>query len=131
MTRLRPSVLRTDEKNPPREENLLTERRKRDRLSLRLPVRFLGADGSWGVSCWTENISSTGFYCFCPERLMVGERREVQLSLPARGYSRGGGSVDLYCQVRVMRIEPVGLGPGFGVACAIQKYALTLEEASR
>jgi PilZ domain len=108
-----------------------TERRKQERLALRLPVRFNSLDGSPAMNCMTENISSNGFYCICPEALVPGERRDVHLSLPARGYSRSGADVDLQCQVRVVRIDSIGTGPGFGVACQIERYTLTWEEASR
>jgi hypothetical protein len=112
--------------NPP-----LSERRKHERLALRLPVRFGGTDTSPTISCFTENISSNGFYCVTPETLVPGEQRDVHLLLPARGYTRSGADVDLKCQVRVVRIEQTSGGPGFGVACQIEKYALTWEETPR
>ena len=111
--------------NPP-----LSERRKHERLGLRLPVRFSGRDAVSSISCFTENISSNGFYCITPESLEPGEQRDVHVLLPARGYSRSGANVDLKCQVRVVRIEPAG-ATGFGVACQIEKYALTWEETPR
>ena len=112
--------------NPP-----LRERRKHERLELRLPVRFSSTEGSPTISCFTENISSNGFYCICPEPFVPGEQRNILLMLPARGYSRSGANVDLKCQVRVVRIDSIGPRPGFGVACQIEKYTLTWEETPR
>jgi hypothetical protein len=112
--------------NPP-----TTERRKQERLGLRMPVRFSGVDPSAAVSCFTENISSDGFYCICSEPLVPGERREVHLLLPAHSYGRAEAGVDIKCQARVVRIDSLGSGPGFGVACQIEKYTLTWVETDK
>ena len=111
--------------NPPS-----TERRKHERLGLRLAVRFTSSDGSPPINCFTENISSNGFYFISPETFELGEQRDAHLLLPSRGYSRSGDNVDLRCKVRIVRVDSMPANSGFGVACQIEKYALTWEEAT-
>ena len=85
--------------NPP-----ITERRKSERLGLRLQARFLSdGDDSPALNCFTENISSRGFYCICPEPMIPGERRDVHLMLP--GLRFGSAEAAIKCNVRVVRID--------------------------
>src|SRR5271156_3463483 len=105
--------LETDEKNRSIEEKRgisrgktppVSERRKHERLALRLPVWFSGAAGSPPVNCFTENVSGGGFYCLSPTPLSADEPQEVHLLLPTRGYSRSAENVDIHCAVRVVRV---------------------------
>ena len=103
--------------NPP-----VRERRKHERLALRLPVWFSSPDGSPNISCFTENVSGGGFYCLSPTPFSAEEHKEVHLLLPTRGYSRSAENVDIRCNVRVVRVDALGAGRGFGVACQIERY---------
>jgi len=103
---------------------LLIERRKSERLPLRLPVRFMRVQAN---SCFTENISSEGFYCISPDPFMPGDRLDVELSLPAHNPGRCEKRVRLNCQVQVVRIDSTWLGPGFGIGCRIETCTLQLE----
>ena len=105
------------EMNPP-----VSERRKHERLALRLPVWFSNADGSPSINCFTENVSGGGFYCLSPTPFSAEEHKEVHLLLPTRGYSRSAENVDIRCNVRVVRVDALGAGRGFGVACQIERY---------
>lgn len=100
----------------------ISERRKHERLALRLPVRFVDADGSLTVDCCTENVSGGGFYCLSPKAFAADEQKEVHLLLPTRGYSRSGENVDIQCAVRVVRVDSIGPGRGYGLACQIERY---------
>ena len=106
----------------------LVERRKYERLPLRLPMRFINERAS-ATSCLTENISSKGFYCVSPDPFVPGDRLEVELFLPAHNPGHGEKAVRLKCQVQVVRIDSTRLGPGFGIGCRIEAYTLHLEEA--
>jgi PilZ domain len=109
----------------------MIERRKHDRLTLRLPVRFSGSEQAPAIGCFTENISGGGFYCLSPTPFAADERREAHLLLPTRGYSRFGESVDIKCDVRVIRIDGMGPGRGFGVACQIERYTFLWDRPTR
>jgi hypothetical protein len=112
--------------NPP-----VRERRKHERLALRLPVWFAGVEGSPEINCFTENVSGGGFYCLSPTPFSADEHKEVHLLLPTRGYSRAAENVDIQCSVRVVRIDPQGPGRGFGVACQIERYTFVWAGAAK
>jgi hypothetical protein len=105
----------------------LVERRKYERLPLRLPVRFLNERAS-ANTCFTANISSEGFYCVSPVQYVPGDRLEVELLLPAHNAGRDEKRVRLKCQAQVVHIDPLWPGPGFGIGCRIETYTLRLEE---
>ena len=77
----------------------------------------MGLIGGQGgpVSSETENISSEGFYCLCPEPFTIGEELECTISIPSRS-GTDGTKLILECRVRVVRVEtytadgPVGIG---------------------
>jgi hypothetical protein len=104
------------------------ERRKYERLPLRLPIRL--SQGTAQISSGvTENISSEGFYCVSPDAFVPGDMLQVVLLLPAHNPGRGEMRACLTCQAQVVRIDPTWLGPGFGIGCRIETYSLRLEEA--
>jgi hypothetical protein len=109
----------------------MIERRKHDRLAMRIPVRFSGSEVVPPISCFTENISGGGFYCLSPTPFTADERREAHLQMPTRGYSRQGENVDIRCEVRVIRIDEMGSGRGFGVACQIERYTFLWDRPTR
>src|SRR5215475_537559 len=96
---------------------LIVDRRKHERLELRLRVRFCANERMPAIQCVTENVSGGGFYCLSPTAFAADEQKEVQLLLPTRGYGRTGEDVNIQCTVRVVRVHTVGSGRGFGVAC--------------
>jgi hypothetical protein len=99
------------------------DRRRHERLPLRLPVRFIN-DGRPSNACFTENISSGGFYCVALDRFTTGDRLTVELSLPAHFPGREGKRVLLKCQAQVVRLDSTWFGAGCGVAFQIEKCAL-------
>jgi hypothetical protein len=107
---------------------LLVERRRYERLPLRLPVRFIN-DRASANSCFTENISNGGFYYVSLDPILPGERLEVEILLPAHNPGSCEKRVRLKCQAQVVRIDSTWLGPGFGIGCRIEAYSLHLEEA--
>lgn len=106
----------------------LAERRRYERLPLRLPVRFI-YERATSNSCFTENISSGGFYCIARDPFVAGDRLSVEFLLPAHNPGRNEKRVILRCQVQVVRIDLTWLGAGFGVGFRIEKCTVHLEEA--
>jgi|SRR5579862_1780143 hypothetical protein len=132
--------LETDEKNQSIGEKVGTasgmvpterERRKHERLALRLPVRFDGGEGSADVTCVTENVSGGGFYCISPKPFPADEHKEVHLLLSTPGSSRSSEDVDIQCVVRVVRVETLEASRGFGVACEIERYTFLRDRGTR
>jgi len=104
---------------------VVTERRKHKRIALRLLVEFRGAAGSAEETCYTENISSDGFYFVSPQQLMAGEELDVFLILPEKN---SGMEAAISCQVRVVRVEAMGKDLGFGIGCQIERYTVAASE---
>jgi hypothetical protein len=104
---------------------VVTERRKHKRIALRLVVEFRGAAGSAEESCYTENISSDGFYFVSPQQLIAGEELDVFLILPEKN---SGMEAAISCQVRVVRVESIENGLGFGIGCQIERYTVAASE---
>lgn len=107
------------------------DRRKRARVPLRCPLRLSRRGLPALVSGETIDVSSAGFYCMVQEAFSPGENLECFLTLPAGNFGYSTSNVTLQCDVEVTRVEPQGAG--FGVACRIDHYRLTLgpNESSR
>ena len=102
-----------------------TERRKERRLGLRWPIR-LSSHVIGQVETKTENLSSGGFYCILENPLAPGERIDCDVTVPGdvRG-NRDGIAGMLRCQAEVLRVEALGMDPGYGVACKILDFTFT------
>jgi hypothetical protein len=83
-----------------------------------LPGR--GADA---IETVTQNLSSTGFYCFSAVPLTPGDPLLCRLKVPAYGPNGEENTLALECRVVVMRAEAATDGV-FGVACRIEDYRL-------
>jgi hypothetical protein len=108
---------------------LVNDRRRHERFALRLAVQLSAADDPSGSRCYTQNISSGGFYFTSPEPLIRGEQREIFLALPAFE-STSGSNAGIACQARVVRVDALPDSGGFGVACEIERYTVTAREGT-
>ena len=100
------------------------ERRKSLRLPLQWPVYVARVGATHPLSSKTRDVSSNGFYCVVYERLAIGEPVECDLIVPTH-MTRGGDDVlFLRCQARVVRVENIDAGAGYGLACRIEDYCL-------
>jgi PilZ domain len=106
---------------------LVNDRRRHERFALRLVVQLSATEELAAARCYTQNISSGGFYFLSPEPLIRGEQREIFLALPAFD-STSGSNAGIACQARVVRIDPRPDSGGFGIACEIERYTVTARE---
>jgi hypothetical protein len=99
------------------------ERRKRERLYLRLPVLFLREEADGPLQTETRNISNNGFYCITPHPFAPGEKLRCLIGVPTRSSEKRELKDRLYleAEVDVVRIV-VNNGDGFGVGCRISDY---------
>jgi hypothetical protein len=105
------------------------ERRRRVRTQVHWPVLLL-RDGELGViETTTQNLSSSGFYCYCPEPIPPGESLVCTLKVPAYDPDSDGRALVLECKVRAMRMEPTS-DAFFGIAFSIEDYHLVTGGAS-
>lgn len=109
---------------------IVNERRRYERLPLRVPLRFVTGKGV-KIEAFTENISGEGFYCIIPDTLLPQEVVEAEFYLPAHNPESSNDRVRVTCLAQVVRIEAADLGTGVGIACLIQKFALQFEDSER
>jgi PilZ domain len=99
------------------------ERRRRARTQVHWPVLLLQARGADAIETVTQNLSSTGFYCFSPSPLIPGASLLCTLKLPAYDPQSEHHTLMLECRVMVVRAEAATDG-FFGIACRIEDYRL-------
>jgi hypothetical protein len=110
-----PSMMQTSE-----------ERRRRPRLSLGLPLVLRRPGTETVVEARTENVSSEGFYCLTADEFSPDELLDCEISLPGDQVSSvPEDGLRLSCQVRVVRVVPIGMQQGFGVACHVEDYTMS------
>ena len=74
------------------------------------------------VESFTQDLSSSGFYCVTDAVFTPGERLICTLKIPTHDPNGKHLEQKLECQVRVMRVEPQGAEGTFGLACQIEDY---------
>jgi hypothetical protein len=99
------------------------ERRQRERLALRCPVRILASAESPADDAVTVNLSSQGIYWISQIPCTPGQRIGCYVFINPNGFRSGASAVSLYCRVRVVRVEEVATG--FGVGGRIEQYAFS------
>jgi hypothetical protein len=103
----------------------MEERRVAHRYKLPLPVsvKLVPADaGSRELHVTARDVSTGGVYFTSDERLAVGIKLDLSLTLPAD--VTNGSAVVIDAQARVMRVDerPAGAEGRFGVAAKIERF---------
>jgi c-di-GMP-binding flagellar brake protein YcgR len=99
------------------------ERRSRQRLSARLPLKVRQADGS-ELDATTRDLSSTGIFLYSQQGLQSGTKIELVITVPASlGIGPGGWAL---CQASVVRVEEQS-DKGVGVAASLDRIELLPE----
>jgi hypothetical protein len=93
------------------------DRRSRDRVVTRLPVRVRSTATSPELSAETRDVSTNGVFLYTDSRMAEGAEVELVLILPPELTS--GEKCWVCCHARVLRVEH-GPGKGFGVAAEIR-----------
>jgi len=96
------------------------ERRKFERLPLRLAFHFNREDPPAVLTGITENISCEGLFFVSSQQIKRGETLEITLPLPDHKSVPPNPRVSLKCRAVVMRVHPER-DSDFGVACKIVK----------
>jgi PilZ domain len=104
--------------------NRTAERRTRNRVLLRCPLRLYRRGYSQPFDGETKDLSSAGFYCLVRESFFPGDNLDCILTVPAENFSFNTNNVNLHCEVKVTRVD--NQPAGFGVACRIDHYSLIL-----
>jgi hypothetical protein len=98
------------------------ERRKHERLRLRLPVLILGSESDIPIRSETSNISNDGFYCTSPQPFSPGDSLACLIVLPAEpSDSKESPQFCIEGRVEVVRLV-VDNQKGFGIGCRFGQY---------
>lgn len=104
--------------------NYPIDRRSRERVATRVPVRVRDAGASAELNAETRDVSTNGVYLYTEARMTEGSNVELILILPPELTS--GEKCWVCCHARIVRVEP-GRGKAFGVAAEIQRMDILPE----
>ncbi len=100
----------------------ITDRRSRQRLPVRVPVKVRHHGGEHpGL---TRDLSSTGIFLYTETGMKAGSKLDLVVMLPP-GLGLGPGGWTL-CEASVVRVEE-SEGKGMGVAATLDRIALLPE----
>jgi hypothetical protein len=102
------------------------DRRSRNRVPARLPVKIRPSPVHSELAAETRDISTNGVYLYTQSELEVGSMLELVLILPPELMSIGKSWV--CCHARIMHVEQ-GTDNRFGVAAEIQRVDILPEIA--
>ena len=100
------------------------DRRSRERVVTRLPVRVRGTRANAELSAQTRDVSTNGVFLYTESRMVEGSDVELVLILPPELTS--GEKCWVCCHARVLRVEQ-GPGKDFGVAAEIRRMDILPE----
>ncbi len=101
----------------------MTEQRRSQRFSLRLPVQVVGSGNGVKTSGETRNMSSSGVLFTSSGRLPVGDPIEYLITFPKAPGSRS--EVRLRCVGKVLREEP----EASAFAATLERYEFVRQPA--
>ena len=100
------------------------DRRSRQRVAARLPVRVKSGAGGSELAAETRDVSTNGVFLYTKSRMTEGSDVELVLILPPELTS--GEKCWVCCHARVLRVEH-GAGRDFGVAAEIRRMDILPE----
>jgi hypothetical protein len=104
------------------EKTKATERRSRQRMRVRVPVK-VRQDGREHQGS-TRDLSSTGIFLYSESGMKAGSKLELVIMLPP-GLGMGPGGWTL-CEASVVRVEQ-SQGKGIGIAATLDRIAMLPE----
>jgi hypothetical protein len=100
------------------------ERRTRERVATRVPVRVRSQAENAELNAETRDVSTNGVFLYTKSQMAEGSEVELVLILPPE--LTAGEKCWVCCHAKVVRVEP-GIGSEFGVAAEIQKMNILPE----
>jgi hypothetical protein len=101
-----------------------SDRRSRERVVTKLPVRVRNSAANVELSAQTRDVSTNGVFLYTESRMVEGSDVELVLILPPE--LTAGEKCWVCCHARVLRVEQ-GSGTEFGVAAEIQRMDILPE----
>lgn len=71
-----------------------------------------------------RDISRDGFYCLLDQAIRPGERIQCEIVVPTHNSQDPDDVVYLRCSAQAVRVEQIGDGAEFGLACRIEDYCV-------
>ncbi len=104
--------------------NSKIDRRSRQRVAARLPVRVRSSAADAEMTAQTRDVSTNGVFLYTESRMAEGSDVELILILPPELTS--GEKCWVCCHARILRVEQ-GSGKEFGVAAEIRRMDILPE----
>jgi hypothetical protein len=101
------------------------ERRARQRIPVRVPVKLKSKEGTLQTTGYTRDLSTTGVFLYTDSQIGEGSELEMVLILPpelTQGEKRW-----VCCQASVVRVESGEDGGNFGVAADLRNMEILPE----
>jgi PilZ domain-containing protein len=103
------------------------ERRKRPRVKVHWQVSLIRSDSAEIIETVTQDLSSTGFYCFSQMPFSVGEVLHCMLRIPPYESTARELERALECKLRVVRLELNTADGRLGVGCRIEDFRVAAD----
>jgi hypothetical protein len=100
------------------------ERRGSPRAALHWTVYLTWSGTGHPLRTETSDISKDGFYCLLDQPIRPGERIQCDIVLPTHHSEDPDDVVCLRCRAQAVRVEKIGTGAEFGLACRIEDYRI-------
>jgi len=101
--------------------DLHIERRKRARIQVHWPVRFVRREPAWSLDTTTRDLSSEGFKFAAKAPFVAGETWMCTLRVPAHDPKDSNRMLQVQCNVRIAWVHPEADGTNV-VGCHIEHY---------
>jgi hypothetical protein len=98
------------------------ERRRSPRAALHWTLYLMGNGARHPLRTETRDISRDGFYCLLDQPLSPGERIRCDIVVPTHNAQDPDDVVYLRCSAQALRVEKLGAGTKYGIACRIEDY---------
>ena len=98
------------------------ERRRSVRVALHWSVLLACTGATHPLRAQTRDISRDGFYCIVNRLIQPGDLLTCDLAVPAHDLHNRRDVFYLRCQIRAVRVEKIGTGTEFGLACRIENF---------
>jgi hypothetical protein len=108
--------------------NMPNERRKRERLGLRVGVLLLQKGSDHPILSETSDITNDGFYCTSPQPLSPGEKLSGIMQLPAAPSVTESTQLYVEAEIEIVRLA-IDNTIGFGLGCRITDYRVITRES--
>jgi len=100
------------------------ERRKSPRVALHWTLYLTLNSNGYPLRTETRDISKDGFYCLLDRAATPGARIKCDIVMPAHTSQDPDETVYLRCDAQAVRVEKIGSGEEFGLACRIEDYRI-------